>query len=459
MIRETANALVACVVTFLICAVAYPAVVWGLAWLVYPRQAAGSVIERDGKVIGSELIAQPFASDKYFQPRPSAVDYKADATGGSNLGPNNPDLRKKIAERAEALKATDKNPAPVELVTASGGGMDPHITLEGAYYQIDRVAGARKMSADQVRGLIDRHVETSGELLGAPARVNVLLLNLALDADKPASAASAAGDVKPAAASGGSASTDAAKPPPGGPAVKESSAAREASVPELSDEVKEIRSRVGDLSGRIERLHKQLDAIAEGDKACEKTREGVKDLEQRVSKLSDQSRAVPRLVAQVDGLLARLDEAEGSVRRLRDDVRGRSSAVKALGDRVSRASETHVGTAGAADGGTVRSNSAVDLRPGLDPFRRGQYAEAANAFRAAAREHPEDARLWYYAALANGLATNQWGSETEQLVTKGVDRERAGTPSAAEIDSAFADLTKTTGRDWLSYYRRRAAQR
>ena len=131
MIRETANALVACVATFILCAVAYPAVVWGLAQLAFPHEAEGSLIyDRDRTVIGSELIAQPFTSDKYFFPRPSAVDYKADATGGSNLGTKNPDLKKKIAERAEALKATEKNPVPVDLVTASGGGMDPDISPE-----------------------------------------------------------------------------------------------------------------------------------------------------------------------------------------------------------------------------------------------------------------------------------------------------------------------------------------
>src|SRR3954466_5086425 len=112
MIRETANALAACLVTFALCSVAYPAAVWGVAWLAFPHQAGGSLIERDGKVVGSELIAQPFASDTYFRPRPSAVDYKADATGGSNLGTKNPDLRKKVAERAEALKATAEHPAP-----------------------------------------------------------------------------------------------------------------------------------------------------------------------------------------------------------------------------------------------------------------------------------------------------------------------------------------------------------
>jgi K+-transporting ATPase ATPase C chain len=182
MIRETMNALVACAATFLLCAVAYPAAVWGLAQAAFPEKAEGSLVYgRDGSVIGSELIAQPFASDRYFFPRPSAVDYKADATGGSNLGTKNPDLRKKVAERAEALKATAENPAPVDLVTASGGGMDPHISPEAADYQAARVASARGLPIGTVRAVIARHVERSGAVIGAPPRVNVLRLNLALD--------------------------------------------------------------------------------------------------------------------------------------------------------------------------------------------------------------------------------------------------------------------------------------
>jgi K+-transporting ATPase ATPase C chain len=193
MIRETVNAFLACVATFIVCAVAYPAAVWGLAQLAFPHEAEGSLIyDRDRTVIGSELIAQPFASEKYFFPRPSAVDYKADATGGSNLGPKNSDLKKKIAERAEALKATEKSPVPVDLVTASGGGMDPDISLEGALYQAPRVAAARGLSVEQVRTLIERHVNRSGALIGAPERVNVLKLNRALDDEKIARTASAA---------------------------------------------------------------------------------------------------------------------------------------------------------------------------------------------------------------------------------------------------------------------------
>ncbi|HZW32002.1 MAG TPA: potassium-transporting ATPase subunit KdpC [Isosphaeraceae bacterium] len=182
MIRETMTALLACLVTFILCAIAYPAAVWGLANLAFPHQAEGSLVyDRERTVIGSELVAQPFASDAYFHPRPSAVGYKADAGAGSNLGSKNPDLRQKLAERAAALKATAERPTPVDLVMASGSGLDPHISPEAAEYQLRRVAAARGLPEDQVRALIDAHTDRSGAILGAPPRVNVLLLNLALD--------------------------------------------------------------------------------------------------------------------------------------------------------------------------------------------------------------------------------------------------------------------------------------
>jgi K+-transporting ATPase ATPase C chain len=190
MIRETSDALVACVLTFILCACVYPAAVWGLGQLAFPREAEGSLIrDRNGTVIGSELIAQPFVSSKYFYPRPSAVDYKADATGGSNLGSKNPELGKKLAERALDLKATDTNPAPVDLVTSSGSGVDPHISPEAANYQAVRVAAARSLPVSYVRSLIGRHTERSGAIIGAPPRVNVLMLNLALDAENEVSLA------------------------------------------------------------------------------------------------------------------------------------------------------------------------------------------------------------------------------------------------------------------------------
>ena len=182
MLRETMNALLACLVTFVLCAVAYPAFVWGLAQLAFPRQAAGSLLySPDRTLIGSELIAQPFTSDRYFHPRPSAVDYKADQAGGSNLGPKHPDLRTKMIARAAAERATSERPVPVDLVAASGSGLDPDISLQAASYQVGRVAAARKFPEERVRALIDGLTNRSGGIIGAPDRVNVLRLNLALD--------------------------------------------------------------------------------------------------------------------------------------------------------------------------------------------------------------------------------------------------------------------------------------
>ena len=182
MIREIGNALLACLVTFVLCVFVYPALVWGLGNLAFPRQAAGSLIYgRDRAVIGSELIAQPFSSDRYFRPRPSAADYKADAASGSNLGTKNPDLRAKVQERAKAWEGRPELRVPVDLVTASGSGLDPHITIEAAQFQAVRVASARRQPIEEIRALIERHVDRSGGIIGAVPRINVLLLNLDLD--------------------------------------------------------------------------------------------------------------------------------------------------------------------------------------------------------------------------------------------------------------------------------------
>jgi potassium-transporting ATPase KdpC subunit len=176
-------ALRACAVTFVVCAVAYPAVVWGLAQLLFPSQAEGSLIyAADGRtVIGSELIAQKFEADRYFHPRPSAADYKADASGGSNLGTNNPDLHAAITARLDTLKAAPDRPAPIDLVTASGSGLDPDISPEAALFQAPRIAAARGLPIEKVRALIEGETNRSGLILGAPPRVNVLLLNRVLD--------------------------------------------------------------------------------------------------------------------------------------------------------------------------------------------------------------------------------------------------------------------------------------
>jgi K+-transporting ATPase ATPase C chain len=168
----------------LLVGIGYPLVVTGIAQVAFPHEANGSLIEQDGRVIGSSLIGQEFTGSKWFQPRPSAADYDGLASGGTNLGPTNPDLIETVTERVAKYReqnglAADES-VPVDAVTSSGSGLDPHISKLNARYQARRVADARGISMKRLQQLIDDNTdEPSLGFLGKPG-VNVLRLNLAL---------------------------------------------------------------------------------------------------------------------------------------------------------------------------------------------------------------------------------------------------------------------------------------
>ncbi|QIG94016.1 MULTISPECIES: K(+)-transporting ATPase subunit C [unclassified Bradyrhizobium] len=197
MLREIRPAILVLVLLTAITGLAYPLAITGIAGVIFPRQAQGSLIEKDGKVIGSALIGQEFKEDKYFHGRPSATvapdpndssktvpaPYNAANSGGSNLGPTSKALNDRIKDDVEKLKAENPSASvPVDLVTTSASGLDPDISPDAALFQVPRVAKARSMSEDAVHQLVTQNIQGRfAGVLGEP-RVNVLALNLALDA-------------------------------------------------------------------------------------------------------------------------------------------------------------------------------------------------------------------------------------------------------------------------------------
>jgi len=196
MLREIRPAIVVLLALTVITGLVYPLAMTGIAVLLFPHQAQGSLVERDGKIVGSELIGQAFTGDKYFHGRPSATNtpdpndatktvpapYNAANSGGSNLGPSNKALIDRVQGDIDALKKENPSePVPADLVTTSASGLDLHISPEAALFQVPRIAKARNLSEDRIRQLVEERTE--GRFLGVlgEPRVNVLLLNLALD--------------------------------------------------------------------------------------------------------------------------------------------------------------------------------------------------------------------------------------------------------------------------------------
>jgi K+-transporting ATPase ATPase C chain len=168
-------------VTLLVCVVLYTALILGFAQVAAPFSANGSIVEVGGKAVGSELVAQKFTGPRYVWPRPSAPDYDAMGAAGSNKSPTSPDLTKRAEETIAAYGATPDKPLPADLAAASGGGLDPHISLAGALYQAERVAAARGIPRAEVERLIEARATSVGGPLAPERIVNVLQLNLALD--------------------------------------------------------------------------------------------------------------------------------------------------------------------------------------------------------------------------------------------------------------------------------------
>ncbi|HLX52294.1 MAG TPA: potassium-transporting ATPase subunit KdpC [Aquella sp.] len=182
--KQLKSALLTYMVLVIITGIFYPFIVFGFGQMLFPEKANGSLITVNGEVIGSELIGQNFSGQKYLWSRPSATSdfpYNAMASGGSNLGPSNPQLFDTIKSRVQSLGATSMYPVPVDLVTASGSGLDPEISVAAAYFQVDRIAKSRGLDSVVVKNIINKNVSYPFLGIFGESRVNVLKVNLALD--------------------------------------------------------------------------------------------------------------------------------------------------------------------------------------------------------------------------------------------------------------------------------------
>lgn len=171
--------------TIILFGVVYPLIVTGIAKVIAPNKGEGAIVEINGKVVGFEVIGQSFVSDNYFNSRPSAVGYNAAATGGSNKGPTNPDYLAQVEERITNLLKQNldikKEEVTVDMVTASGGGLDPHISVQAAEIQIARIAEARGLEKSKIQDLVNQHTEKPLFNIFGPSKIHVLKLNIALD--------------------------------------------------------------------------------------------------------------------------------------------------------------------------------------------------------------------------------------------------------------------------------------
>ncbi len=186
LITDLSNSFRSMLLTILFCCCLYTGTIWVIGQVIAPDKAEGSIIyNNDGAIIGSNLIAQKFTKPGYFWSRPSAIDYNGRGSGGSNLSPTNPALRERILQSIQSLEPGNHKPIPVDLITASGSGLDPHISIQSADFQAERVASTRKIDLKAIQKLIIRATSQSNALPGQSPLVNVLELNLLLDREYP----------------------------------------------------------------------------------------------------------------------------------------------------------------------------------------------------------------------------------------------------------------------------------